>query len=68
MISTIESDGHPTPERIRESREAAGISLSRAAHLVRTAPKFWQRWEAGERTMPLHRWELWCYKLRELKE
>lgn len=65
LISTLADDGHPTPERIRDSREAAGITVTRAAQLVRTAPKFWHRWEDGERPMPLHRWELWCYKIRE---
>lgn len=66
LVDLTELQDSPTPERIRDSRETAGIAMARAAALVRSQTEVWRRWETGDRPMPLARWELWCYKLRDL--
>jgi putative transcriptional regulator len=37
---------NPTPQQVREAREAAGMTQSEAARLVLSSLSAWQRWEA----------------------
>lgn len=48
----------PTPDQIRASREAAGITQREAAGLVCVESRTWQRWESGDRGMPPGIWKL----------
>jgi putative transcriptional regulator len=41
----------PTPEQVREMREAVGLSPREAAGLIYSTAAAWERWEAGERAM-----------------
>lgn len=52
----------PTPDQIRAAREAAGLTQTEAAGLVRAKLRAWQRWEAGERQMRASDWELFQLK------
>lgn len=52
----------PTPTTIRESRLAAGLTQTAAAHTVRASLRGWQQWEAGDRAMPPGLFELFMLK------
>lgn len=51
-------DDPPTPMQIREARTNAGLTQLRAAVLMNTTPRTWQRWENGENQMHPALWEL----------
>jgi DNA-binding transcriptional regulator YiaG len=53
----------PDPAKIKELRDKAGLSQSRAAELVYTARRTWQDWEAGVAKMHPGLWELFKHKL-----
>lgn len=53
----------PDPRQIRSAREAAGLTQTQAAILVRGTLRAWQNWEAGERRMHPGLWELFLYKI-----
>jgi len=55
---------NPTPEQIRDAREAAGLSQPAAAALVYSTRRTWQDWEAGIARMHPGLWELFCLKLK----
>jgi DNA-binding transcriptional regulator YiaG len=58
---------NPTPEQIREAREAAGLSQTEAALLVYANVARWISWETGERRCHPAFFELFCMKSRALK-
>lgn len=65
---TTSPAANPTPEQIRQAREAAGLSQTAAAALVYTALRTWQQWEAAnDRRMHPAIWELWQLKVAALK-
>lgn len=49
----------PTPDQVRASRAAAGLTQAQAAALVRVTPRAWQAWERGQNPMPPTAWLLW---------
>jgi hypothetical protein len=58
---------NPTPEEIRQAREAAGLTQTEAGKLVYTQCRVWQQWEAipgtqGYRRMHPAFWELFNIK------
>ena len=53
---------NPSPEQIRASREAAGLSQSAAAVLIHSTLRTWQDWEAGKARMHPGLWELFRIK------
>ena len=64
------SAGHParnpTPAEVRAAREAAGLTQTQAAALVRATARNWQQWEQTEgsnaRRMHPGLWELFRIK------
>ena len=64
------SSGHParnpTPAEVRAAREAAGLTQTQAAALVRATARNWQQWEQTEgsnvRRMHPGLWELFRIK------
>ena len=52
-----------TPEKIKEARVKAGLTLQEAADLVHVNVRSWQKWEAGERSMHPAFWELFILKI-----
>lgn len=58
----------PTPDQIRASREAVGITQREAAGLVCVESRTWQRWESGDRSMSPALWELFTLKTKEPRQ
>lgn len=57
--------GHkPAPDDIRQAREAAGLTQTKAAQVVRSTLRTWQQWEAGDRSMHAGLWELFHLKTK----
>lgn len=59
---------NPTPDEVRSAREAAGLTQTQAAELVRGTLRAWQGWEApagqpGARRMHPGLWELFLIKI-----
>lgn len=54
---------HPSPEQIREARQAAGLSQTEAADLIHSTLRTWQDWEACKARMHPGLWELFTLKL-----
>lgn len=52
----------PTPEQVRQAREELALTQTQAAALVHRTLSAWQRWEYGERAMPVGTWELFLHK------
>lgn len=52
----------PTGAVIRDARIAADLTQTEAAQTVRVSLRAWQRWEAGDRTMPPGLFELFMLK------
>ncbi len=64
---------NPTPVEVRAAREAAGLTQTQAAALVRATARNWQQWEqqgAGSNARRMHPglWELFRIKTSESKE
>lgn len=55
----------PTPEQIKQRRESLAMSQPEAAKLIYRSASAWQKWEYGERTMPLALWELFLHKTEQ---
>lgn len=60
---------NPTPEEVRAAREAAGLTQTQAAEVVRGTLRAWQGWEApagqaDARRMHPGLWELFLLKTR----
>jgi DNA-binding transcriptional regulator YiaG len=53
---------HPTPEQIKEAREASGLSQPAAAALIYSTKRTWQDWEYGKNPMHPAIWELFNIK------
>ncbi|MFA6904414.1 MAG: helix-turn-helix domain-containing protein [Gallionellaceae bacterium] len=53
---------NPTPEEIRQAREAAGLTQTAAAAILHTTCRTFQQWEAGDRRMHPAFWELFIAK------
>jgi DNA-binding transcriptional regulator YiaG len=56
----------PTPEQVREARDAVGLSQRQAAELVHSTTKAWERWESGERPCHPAIFELFAMKSHAL--
>lgn len=52
----------PVPTAIRDARAVAELTQTEAGQIVRVSLRTWQRWEAGDRTMPLGLFELFMLK------
>ncbi|WP_323012353.1 XRE family transcriptional regulator [Castellaniella sp.] len=50
---------------IRDARIVAGLTQTEAAQIVRVSLRAWQRWEAGDRSMPSGLFELFMLKTRQ---
>lgn len=59
-------EANPSPEAIREAREALGLTQTEAAALIYSGLRAWQEWEAGARRMHPAMWELWRMKAAAL--
>ena len=55
-----------TPEKIKKTREAHGLTQARCAELACVNLRTWQKWEYGERKMPRNAWELFLRKVKAL--
>lgn len=55
---------NPTKSEIRAAREAAGLTQTQAADMVRSTCRAWQQWEAGDRRMHPAFWELFNLKVK----
>lgn len=58
----------PSPETIRTSRLALGLTQQQAGALVGASARAWRAWESGFRVMPGSKWELFNLKTKELKK
>lgn len=54
----------PTPEQIKQTRQQLAMSQPDAAALIYRTKSAWQKWEYGQRTMPLALWELFLTKIK----
>lgn len=53
----------PSPQEVRASREAVGLTQAQAAEIAGLASsKRWQEYEAGERRPAAATWELWLLR------
>jgi DNA (cytosine-5)-methyltransferase 1 len=57
----------PTPEQIKEARQAASLTQTEAAALIHAELRTWQHWEKGDRAMHAGLWELFQCKLKKRK-
>lgn len=55
----------PTPDEVRDARQAAGLTQEAAADVVFSARRAWQNWESGERKMHPGLWHLFAIKMAE---
>lgn len=55
-------DSSPAPADIATARQRSGHTQAQAAASVGVVARQWQRWEAGDVSMPLAAW--WLYQLR----
>lgn len=63
----------PSPDEIRQAREDAGLSQTKAGELVHVACRTWQQWEAqpeikSHQKMHPAFWELFNLKTKKLKK
>ena len=54
---------YPTPSDLKACRITAGLTQTEAGALVGAALRTWQSWEAGDRNIPIAKWELFCLKV-----
>lgn len=54
----------PTPDQLRATRAATGLTQAAAAELVHTTGRVWRQWEAGDRAMHPAFYELFQLKTR----
>ena len=52
----------PTKEEIKQARINAGLTQTKAASIVHSGCREWQRWEAGDVRMSAATWELFLIK------
>lgn len=57
----------PSPQDIREKRQALGLTQTQAGALTCTSVRQWQKWEYGEHKMHPGLWELFLIKAKNLK-
>jgi len=65
VLNTVDN---PTPEKIKQARLDAGLTLSQAAAMVHVNIRSWQKWEANERTMNMAAWELFLIKSEKSRQ
>jgi DNA-binding transcriptional regulator YiaG len=53
---------NPTPEQIKQARKDAGLTQTKAAALLYSTHRAWQKWEYGEARMRLAMFELFKIK------
>jgi putative transcriptional regulator len=54
---------NPTPDKIKQAREQAGLTQTQAAELIYKGLRTWQQWERGDRAMDPALWELFRLKI-----
>jgi putative transcriptional regulator len=52
----------PTADEITTTRQTAGLTQAKSAHLVHVAIGTWKQYEAGTRTPHVALWELYLLK------
>jgi len=52
----------PSAETIKKARSEAGLTQEKAAELIHVSVRAWQKWEQGERQMPVPNFELFILK------
>lgn len=52
----------PTANQITDTRQTAGLTQAKSAHLVHVAIRTWKQYEAGDRTPHVALWELYLLK------
>lgn len=57
----------PTPDEIKEAREAAQMTQTEAARKIYSSLRAWQNWEGGLRQMPAAAFELFLIKTGQIK-
>lgn len=55
----------PTPDQIREAREAAGLTQAASAALIYVTDRAWRRYEAGDHEMHPALFELYLIKIKK---
>ncbi len=56
----------PTPQEIKEARRNAGLTQTKAAHMIGKTCRTWQMYEAGSLAMGPALWELFQIKIAAL--
>jgi len=64
-IKTDSKPRNPSPEAVRQARQAARLTQTEAAKTVSASMRAWQQWESGERAMPPGLFELFMLKTRQ---
>jgi DNA-binding transcriptional regulator YiaG len=54
----------PTPEQIKQARQAAGLTQLQAAELIYSTRRTWQDWQYGKSPMHPAIWELFLIKTK----
>jgi DNA-binding transcriptional regulator YiaG len=54
----------PTPEQIKQARQAAGLTQAQAAELIYSTRRTLQDWEYGKNPMHPAIWELFLIKTK----
>lgn len=57
---------NPSPEQIKRARLNTGLTQTNAAKIVYRTLNSWQKWEAGDRVMPVAMWELFLLQTKVL--
>ena len=67
QLLSVQQKMIPSPDIIRETRKAFGLSQTCAATLIHSTLRTWQDWEAGKAKMHAGLWELFTRKASDLK-
>jgi DNA-binding transcriptional regulator YiaG len=59
---------NPTPDQIKQAREAYGMDEAQAAALCYTSEAAWIKWETGIRRMHPFFFEGWCAKAAAMRQ
>ena len=65
MSKKPRNDAYPSPLAvdITAAREAAGLTQTEAANIIKASQQAWQHWEAGDREMHPAFWDLFKIKI-----
>lgn len=62
---TANPASNPTPDEIKQARQAVGLTQAAAARMVYSNVRTWERWEAGERRMHPALFDYFLIKTRQ---